>query len=426
MKSKRAIDHIWITGIVFLMIYRPAIFPGVSITDVLFVISVIGYLVCTKRKINLSDFVPNKEIKLYIYIMVIAALYSSGITFISGGRWNYGYTFIKLILYSIVYAAYICAFMKKNKYEFRHLVNWLLWASVVQSAFVIAMLLNNNLRTQIITSLIDNGAGGITMDRFLAYPQRSFGLGDGYWSGLSVVSGILADLAVVFSLKYSSKYYLFIPGLLLTAAVNARIGLIVFLIGLIFIIFMNNNTSISRKIGFVLIIAFVMAFLPYVINYLQSVAPSTFRWITQITEHFNNMTEQEGSGTYYHLNPFYWRWPSIGATIFGTGKSIFGTEGLANFGFSSDSGYLGIIYRGGLVLSFLLYSAVFFLCIPKKLRKSQYKIIGILCFVSLLVQNYKGGIFYFNEYYTMIIILIVAIYQVGDISGNQLTGRKET
>ena len=68
MKSKRAIDHIWITGIVFLMIYRPAIFPGVSITDVLFVISVIGYLVCTKRKINLSDFVPNKEIKLYIYI----------------------------------------------------------------------------------------------------------------------------------------------------------------------------------------------------------------------------------------------------------------------------------------------------------------------------------------------------------------------
>lgn len=424
MRVSKAIDHIWMTVIIFLMIYRPAIFPVVSITDVLFVISVVGYLVCTKGKITLSGFVPNKEIKLYIYIMLIAAIYSSGITFISGGKWNYGY--IKLILYSIVYAAYICAFMKKKKYEFRHLVNWMLWASVVQSVFVIAMLLNNNLRTQIITGLINNGAGGITMDRFIAFPQRSFGLADGYWSGLSVVSGILADLAVLFSLKYSAKYYLFIPGLLLTAAVNARTGLAIFLIGLIFIILMNKNVSLTRRIGFVLIIVFFIVVLPFVLNYLQRIAPSTFKWITQITEHFNNMNEQEGSATYYKLNPIYWIWPSIGATIIGTGKSIFGAEGLANFGFSNDSGYLGIIYRGGLVLSFLLYSAVYCLCIPKKLRKRQYKIIGILCLVSLLVQNYKGGIFYFNEYYTLIIILIVAIYQVGDMRGNQLPGRKET
>lgn len=413
MKIYSIIKNVWITIILFLMIYRPALVPKVSMTDILFIVSVVGYFICNNGKLTLSSFIPSKEIKLFLYIMVAAAFYASVMTFAAGGNWNFGYQYLKVVLYAFVYAAYICSFMKQNNYGMKQLVNWLLWASVAQSIFVVVMLFNNSFRTQVITQLINNGAGGITMERFITFPQRSYGLGDGYWSGMSIVSGLLANIALVYAVKYSAKYYLFIPGLLLTSAVNARTGLVIFLAGLIIVILFYSNQSIVKKSGLILLVLSVIFLIPYVLNFLQQISPSTTKWLTNISEQLNNMSEKESTADYYLLNPLYWIWPSFLSTIFGTGKSVFGIEGFNNFGHSSDSGFLGIIYRGGFVLSFLLYYATYILCFCRKIRRSQYKVLGLIFLSALIIQHYKGSVFYFNEYMTLIIILIIAIYQIG-------------
>ena len=266
MKIYSIIKNVWITIILFLMIYRPALVPKVSMTDILFIVSVVGYFICNNGKLTLSSFVPSKEIKLFLYIMVAAAFYASVMTFAAGGNWNFGYQYLKVVLYAFVYAAYICSFMKQNNYGMKQLVNWLLWASVAQSIFVVVMLFNNSFRTQVITQLINNGAGGITMERFITFPQRSYGLGDGYWSGMSIVSGLLANIALVYAVKYSAKYYLFIPGLLLTSAVNARTGLVIFLAGLIIVILFYSNQSIVKKSGLILLVLSAIFLMPYVLN----------------------------------------------------------------------------------------------------------------------------------------------------------------
>lgn len=415
MNSKKTFGNFFMVVSIFLMIYRPALLPIISISDFMFVISFVGCIVCNNRKLSIKMFIPNREIKLFSYIMLAATFYSSFITVLAEGRWNYGYIYIKILLYSFVYSSFICCVLKKNHNGIKQLVDWLMLASVIQSVFVVVMLFNNSFRTRVITRLINNGALGITMERFLMYPQRSFGLGDGYWSGLGIVSGILADIAVVFALKYSKKYYCFVPGLLLTSVVNARTGIVVFVAGLIAIIFLYGGSSVKKRIGLLSLVLLVSFLLPFILNYLQTITPGTFRWITSATDHIDNMTEGEGSATYYKLNPKYWIWPGFFSTIFGTGKSIFGREGLSNFGYSSDSGYLGIIYRGGLILSFLLYYATYILCFSKKIRSSQYKIFGIIFLFSLIIQHYKGGVFYFNEYITLIIILVFAVYQIESV-----------
>ena len=230
---------------------------------------------------------------------------------------------------------------------------------------------------------------------------------------VSIVSGLLANIALVYAVKYSAKYYLFIPGLLLTSAVNARTGLVIFLAGLIIVILFYSNQSIVKKSGLILLVLSAIFLMPYVLNFLQQISPSTTKWLTNISEQLNNMSEKESTADYYLLNPLYWIWPSFLSTIFGTGKSVFGIEGFNNFGHSSDSGFLGIIYRGGFVLSFLLYYATYILCFCRKIRRSQYKVLGLIFLSALIIQHYKGSVFYFNEYMTLIIIMIIAIYQIG-------------
>ena len=110
MNIKRLANNIWMVIYVFLIIYRPALVPKVSMTDILFIVSVVGYFICNNGKLTLSSFIPSKEIKLFLYIMVAAAFYASVMTFAAGGNWNFGYQYLKVVLYAFVYAAYICSF----------------------------------------------------------------------------------------------------------------------------------------------------------------------------------------------------------------------------------------------------------------------------------------------------------------------------
>ena len=115
--------------------------------------------------------------------------------------------------------------------------------------------------------------------------------------------------------------------------------------------------------------------------------------------------------TYYKLNPMNWIFPDFISSVFGTGKSYFGSEGLKNFGSSSDSGYLNMIYRGGVILSVLLYSLISYLCVDKRFKKIDLTYqIGLMCLLALAIQHYKGGVFYFNEYTTLIVMVMHISY----------------
>lgn len=394
----------------FFVIYRPAIIPGINISDVTLVWALVGYVMKNRMKLHKGDFINGKQETILVIVLLAAVVYSSVVVSLNGGRLLYGMLYVKMFFYPLIYSAYI-----KTSIDDRNplytVLNWIGVATLIQTCFVLAMLVNPGLKNSIITVLINNGATGITADRFSVYGQRSFGLADGYFSGLSIVSGLLAAIYLYTGIEYRKVHWVFIPGLLLTAAVNARTGLVIFLVGAIFIVACSPRISINQKgkIFFGFFMLFGIAIIG--VRFLEKYSPGTVSWLLSSSEHISmTLSDSETTYTYYKLNPLNWQLPDGVSTIFGTGKSIFGSEGLQNFGISSDSGYLGIIYRGGLILSLLLYIFIVRLCVDRQYNLIESaSTIGKLCLLTLVIQQYKGGVFYFNEYTTLIVLLMMII-----------------
>lgn len=413
------VTNIVMTVFMFLVIYRPAITSFIHITDILLVWSLLGYIFLAKGKIKKSDFISSDYKLVSIVLLLCAVSYAGLVTFIAGGNINYGNIYIKMMLYAMLYAVYPIKLCRNHNWNYIKIIDWSLQASVVQFIFVVWTLIDNNFKTALLNYLIKNGATGITADRVQIFQQRTFGLADGYFSGLGIVSGIMASICLVMGMNKNSKYYWFIPGLLLTSLVNARTGVVVFLICGLYVFWGNNKMSVDKKAKFMLIALLILALCLGGLYALQKVVPGTVMWILNIGEHIEMATSQgESAYTYYKLNPFNWKWPNLVETIMGTGKSVFGSEGLENFGYSNDSGYLGIIYRGGLVLSALLYVSTYLWCTDdfghkSKSGKDKTELkCSIIFLLALLVQHYKGGVFYFNEYTTFIIIVTMAMSQL--------------
>lgn len=231
---------------------------------------------------------------------------------------------------------------------------------------------------------------------------RFFGLASNLISGYGFVQGILASLCL---LKIARKrlirvkekrfvkvnregwFYLFaFFALLLSVVVNARTGLFPVILTALFLLFRSLRKRDIRtfvKIGAgvaLVVVAFVV-----LLKVFPEIAAFALDFFLQISGFFAGESGIESSayGTML-LFP-----DSLTGIVFGEGHSIF----LEESGFRSDIAYVNQLFMGGLVFVVALL-AYEFIVYRKICKRSGTFLFPTVCFLSLLIFNYKGSAFY--------------------------------
>ena len=234
---------------------------------------------------------------------------------------------------------------------------------------------------------------------------RSYGLASGLTGPYGIIQGILASMCL---LRYDKKhwYYLvFFLTLTVSAAVNARTGLISILITLLYLVL---GALKGFKVKNIIIIATSLAVFVVFANFLSRRYSEVFEWVSEAffaTADF--ITGNSDSDTaYFNVLDAYLQWPSTSTGVFfGEGRSLFGLD----FGEGSDIGYVNQVFLGGILFAggLLTIQYVFYKDLWKRSGK---KFLPILLFLTALIINFKGVVFYNSNSFSRLVTLLFFCY----------------
>lgn len=226
---------------------------------------------------------------------------------------------------------------------------------------------------------------------------RMFGFSYTMTYAMPAVQGIIASYCLYKGINNNKKFFLFVPIILFSGIINARVAIIVFVIGALTVL--GASLSIKRFIPVCFAILLIL-FIPTVfLNYLTNDATKSWieSGIQSIFSFFNN-TEYSNDSYFLYLEDSYrYQLPSSFLSKFlGEGHIARG-----DYSYTTDIGFINDIWLGGLVycIAIVLFyvkktsSMIVYYC--KTFRKTLWFLIGIITILILL--NIKGRAFSWNE-----------------------------
>ena len=228
--------------------------------------------------------------------------------------------------------------------------------------------------------------------------RRVYGIMSNYTFAGSVFHGMMAFFALHFGIHNDSRFFLYIPCMLLIVFLNGRIGLIVFLISTLTYLFSNllfrRNVEKTVKVTVLLTVFAVLS-----LAILPIIWPSTFSFFRNgFLDVINYMkTGVAATDRISDVDLLSSQFKSdfnIKTLLLGAGHRIQNggdvPKGISFNGLYSDIGFLNDMYMGGLVYMFLLYTPyVRFI----NFKHKNIEILSVIMLVILFVSNMKGEVF---------------------------------
>lgn len=210
---------------------------------------------------------------------------------------------------------------------------------------------------------------------------RGFGISEGLTFAYGVIQGMTVSIWIL-KRKYDKWYALFVPFVLFSILINARIGILIPVsFFLIYVLYERNLKMFLLSVCSLLLLG--MLFYTFDIGRYNE---QTVVWLEDFLEEFISLFVEEGqdSGTINALTSRMIVLPdTLGEWIFGSGEYVYG-RGYKN----SDVGYIIQLNYAGVIYIFLLVVLLFrFLCLCYK-SKEYYMI--ILFVLTFLIANMKG------------------------------------
>ena len=396
----------------FILIYSPNLSYLIKINNfILYVLFTMLYLLkygITKDK-KIFKYFKYKPVFIFIILTMFSSFYFAIRTIFAGTNALDIYNLriiqnLMPILYLvgtiIVYNELTeMEFTKKEKYKF--IIN----IAFIQSLISISMIFITPLRNIALNIFYSNH----NFNQYISN-SRLYGICDGdYTYSFQILHGILALFTLSYSVIYrEKKYFILTIFILIVTLLNGRFGLIIFIIGTIFIIsyyaiHTSNFVSIFKLTNLILATSILMLVLIY--NFL----PNTYSLISHAYEDIIlSITKSDtNSETTQLINMIFF--PAGLALIFGKGFRVFGKKG-TKFGFyrGSDVGYVNDIFMGGIIYISLLYST--YLSLVRQIIKNTNKVsfervTAIALVLSAALANVKGEVFR-SQLLTTILIVI--------------------
>jgi len=396
MKTRKK-HYILLNIILFLYIYVPPIFQF----NILHIISIFAYIVLVFKYTNkFLNFVKDKSIRrLIIGILCSLILLTTTIT-LTTQNYIQLYSFSIIILELLPCSILFTFLFEKYQYELDDILKVLLNVGLLQSGIAIIMFINPTLKNFIVNNFYSHYNSG-TMEYWIKY--RVYGLSGGLMYAMPVVQGFIAIIALEFSVRKSLKYLIYIPLLLLSAVINARTGIIVFILGTIVLLTLNiNKISFKKIIRIIILLIVIIKVTTITFGYIENTSSVTMDWIKDGYYETKALFSGDMTGYYNAVSNMFFL-PDYSTLITGSGDMPY----INNYmGKKSDIGYINDIFLGGIFFTILLYSSLLLYFKSGRRKKcwaSRY--LTILMPIIMLVVNIKGFAFKQNEFVNLFIFI---------------------
>lgn len=375
--------------VIYIYLNNPlfAVLGGMGSIKLLYPFALLGVFL-SYRRINL--FV--NENKNFIFLFVSILLFHF-VHYVMGASFDFFHSTIVALIEVVVIPYWICRYglLANNLSIYRVLYLIAAFASLVS----LLCFLNPNINLFVKYQL------QIVSDFLSENDFRGFGISDSLTYAYGIIQGTILSLWFVKGRK-DKWFVFFIPFVIFSILVNARVGLLIPLAFLLYILFRRRSIKLLITVSF-----FAVAAIFSMVEILRHGNEQTLLWIDDFLKEFSvfstgDIRDARTANTL--LNDMI-IWPeTFSQWIWGRGESLF-----LRAGQNSDVGFILQLNYGGIIYICLLLLLLFLLA-QRLFENREYDIL-ILFLLVYCIANLKGDFVLNTGGFRLLVLLIMTIYQ---------------
>lgn len=415
--NRRRQQKTFLSIYMFLVIFAPPIMPKFRI--VMAIITITYILGSRQGKKKLSKYIFNSSLSIFIIGIIFFLMHMFMMLLINElifqdtvqfshytGLYN---RFIVPLMVIIPCSLFLIIKMDQYKLEIEDFWTIIFGAELIETASVMLALVSPTVKSWFNhLALIMNG--GALRENTWYITVRSYGFSESLLDSFGFGAGLIAGLAFIYGVMKNRKYLFLSFIMLIASLVNARTGVIIYLIAVIMILayqlVSGNLKKIMSIISGIIIFSIVGVLLWDV---LVEYYPATTGWIeeglgdlSKILTGYKNDKNVTGFVSVVQTES-WWELPEFPRYILGTGHSRYQAEGYTH----TDFGYVNDIWAGGIIGCIVLYGSIIWFTL-KSYRKMDkcYQIIMMYMVVALLAFNVKASAYTCNTGLVAYVIIV--------------------
>lgn len=324
-------------------------------------------------------------------------LYSCGLVFIGDNTFILAYNHFIWFLECFVIPAFILLFFKDIFYR-KPINEIVVVVGSVAALITLFLILNPTINQYIRESVIDDPLGTSFSLKDVTF--RGFTISEGSTYSYGIIQGLILSVCL-FSLKRNILYGLPVIFLLISILFNARIGITVVAISLLFLLLFKRI-----KIKHIIIFAGLFFISSWLLQYSSFAEKNedSIKWALSLFSDSQSFISEKNneSGINILFNDMVFLPPTVEGIFLGIGKNVYGTGVV-----SSDIGYIIQIFKGGVIYVLIMLS--FLIVLYKKgVKYSPDKLLFTVFIITILVANVKGDAFFrSNGFFRFVIFYYV-------------------
>ena len=361
---------------VFLFIYTPPILP----INILHIVAGLSYaLLLLKYKRVVVSFYREKRILRLNVGVVYASIILAVIMFFTTKMYISIYNIIIIVVEVLPISLLVTILFKRYEYQIDNIYDLLLNVALIQAAISMIMFINPMFKNFIVDNFF-NFYDSESMSYWVKY--RVHGFSSGMMFGMPVVQGFMAIIALIFSLRKSLWYLWYIPPLIISAVINARTGVIVFVIGIIVLLYLCiREHRFKEMLKLVCIIIVLINTASFLVSFVEQRSEITASWIADGYNETINFLKGNKTGYYQALSNMIF-FPDVSTLLFGSGQNYFYSK---YKDYSTDVGYINDLFLGGIFYTLLLYMSIIqFILSGSKNNQRERKNITLIILIVML------------------------------------------
>ena len=413
--SKKSFDEVLLGAYLFILIFAPPFMPYPHI-----LLSVLSIVLINTKYLYLRNFVLNRS-GLNKWIILIAGLtiYTMSVplcvSIITGDILPFSHyltVFNRYFVLTITVVPCSCLIICKlfeHDWNVDFLFRSIMIAGLAESVCSVLAYINPSIKNIFIELMRRNTDSELYHNEWYI-TVRSYGFSRTLVDLFGLGMALIAIICLIYGVIYNINYVFVSIMVELSAALNARTGIIIYGISLalaMIYLFVKRKYLSFCKMCIITLLLFLAA--RKMLFFLSISGQATSNWmmtgIMSVVSLFNSkgLNVAEGNAVTNLVTRNNWSLPEGIRLLIGTGHSLYGAEGYNH----SDIGYVNDIWVFGLLGVILLYGFMLSMCVDVN-RKSDdivVKYISIACAVSFFVFNIKGAAFSYNP--GMIVMLTI-------------------
>ena len=336
---------------------------------------------------------------IYAFAIDTSSIYSGNLAFTRKQSFSQLMTLVEVLPITLFISIYGIRKLKLTLDGFLHRV---VIVGAIQSFVAVIMFAMPGLRMFVFTTIQGYNPNEDKIFRPDLYAFRSFGFSQDMLFSLSTVQGIMLACVISLCLYNFAKYkhtLFFVPPLLMSILLNARIGLsaiIVFLSVILLFSLLRLRIYLLSKLALFSLVSCLVIYLG--INsadlLFDTSLEKNIEWaLGAFTEGQNFLAgSTTDTGNFGTLTSRHWHLPNTPAgRTFGEGRYLLDNLNGSNI---SDIGYVRKVYFGGYIYSFLVYGAFVYLFMgSQKQLPGTFKPLFYAVLLTTLLVHIKGDAF---------------------------------